>query len=69
MKKLKRDEKDELKEIRKRMRRCIRDAQNDYDDALEDHGDSTTEYLWEKCKLETLIGVMTFVDPTYQSDY
>lgn len=51
--------------VKKELRRRIARAELELDEALEDHGEDSREFLWRKCKLETLEEVMWSIDPNY----
>lgn len=52
-----------LEEIVKELNRRFKRVTLEYNEALEDHGDDSREWLWVKCKRETLQEVLSLVDP------
>lgn len=55
---------DVIKELKKRMRRALFDMQEN----CREKGDESIDFLWSKCKYETLEEVMWFINPKFDGE-
>lgn len=56
----------EVARIKTELLRRLAHARIDLDHAFATKGEDSVEFLWKKCRVETLEGVLHIVDPTQE---